>query len=349
MFRRSPFARNLARAVQVMWPISAVLLVSAIVMIVVAVGDRSQAPAPAKVVTLGGPGHEKVVLSPDAQAIVKTQRAEDAAGKTEAAESDLVEQQPTDPAAVADSLKLKPAGQPVIPSTIPLATANVEGCDTKLVRNFSSRRGAPVLLGVIHWTGSRPTPGSPASGRAIVSWFDQAAAQASSSEITDQDGRCWLVVPESQKAWTQARFNPWSVSVEIVNQGVQPLFQTKAARAIVVRLMRGWHRRWGIPYRFARVTQDGCRVITSGFLAHRDLGACGGGHPDVGTFDLPGLIREAAGPQPSTSDRVLCRKLNSWRQAGRPTGGAWERNSVARKVALARRGFACASSGPVPA
>lgn len=307
--------------------------------------DPAVAPA-STTVTLGGPGKQQIVLTPDAQKILGAQKAEDAAGKTVAAESDLSQPALTDPAAIDDSLKLRPDGQPTIPPTVPLASANVEGCTTKLVRNYSSRRGAPVLLGVLHWTGSRPTPGSPASGLAIVSWFDQAAAQASSSEITDQDGRCWLAVPESQKAWTQAAFNPWSVSVEIVNQGVQPVFQTAKARAAVVRLMRGWHARWSIPYRRGQVTQNGCRVVRSGFLDHQALGSCGGGHPDLGSFDVDGLIREAADGGVAATDKATCRKINAWRHAGRPKGGAWERNTVRRRRALDKRHVTCLTSGP---
>lgn len=264
-------------------------------------GGDSSSPSSSpetKTVTLGGPGHEKIVLTPPAQAIVKDAKKDDALPAAQdgpgVTENDL-NVPPPDPAIVRQSQDLQPPGQPEIPANAGQgAAASVPGCTTKLVRNYSSRRGAPVLLGVIHWTGSRPTPGSAASGLAIVSWFDQGAAQASSSEITDQDGRCWLVVPEALKPWTQANYNLWSVSVEIVNQGVQPLFQKPVARNAVLRLMRGWHARWKIPYRRGLVTQSGCRVVRSGFLAHRDLGSCGGGHPDVGTYDLDRLIRDAA-------------------------------------------------------
>lgn len=276
-----------------------IIILALIVAFVVTINTNDSSNKPAtKTVTLGGPGHDKIVLTPPAQSIVKNAQQDDklppSAVGTNVTENDLNVPDPS-PQILAQSQDLQPPGQPEIPASVPLATASAPGCSTKLVRNFSSRRGAPVLLGVIHWTGSAPTA-SPASGLAIVNWFDQSAAQASSNYITDQDGRCWLVVPESQKAWTQAGFNSWSVSDEIVNQGVQPLFQQPKARATVVRLMRLWHSHWKIPYRYAQVTQNGCRVVRSGFLAHRDLGRCGGGHPDVGTFDLAGLIREAAGP-----------------------------------------------------
>lgn len=328
------------------------VLVLAIAAVVVLVrGGHVQPMAPGNVTTtLGGPGHKTIILNPPAQQIVRDAKRDDETPATKGpgqTESNLNAPAPA-PAVVDESKALKPAGQPVIPAHVPLATVSTPGCTTKLVRNYSSRNGAPVLLGVIHWTGSRPTPGSPSSGLAIVSWFDQSAAQASSDEITDQDGRCWLVVAESQKAWTQAAFNSWAVSVEIVNQGVQPLLQNPRARAAVVRLMRGWHARWHIPYRYAKVTQAGCRVLRSGFLAHRDLGACGGGHPDVGTFDLQGLIREAAsGDRPvSATDRATCRKVNYWRTHGRKHG-APERNAVRRKAALTKRHVTCTPAGPV--
>jgi hypothetical protein len=86
------------------------------------------------------------------------------------------------------------------------------------------------------------------------------AAQASSDYVTDQAGRCWYTVPETQKAWTQAAANPWSVSVEIVNPGVLPLFRTAAAKQAVVRLMIGWHHRWHIPYQHGAVnSRTACR------------------------------------------------------------------------------------------
>jgi hypothetical protein len=300
--------------------IGALVLAAAIALLVTAFSpgpDNPQAP-PAKTVTLGGPGHDKIVLTPPAQAIVKDAVKDDQTPATKGpgqTESNL--NAPDPPASVVkQSQDLRPPGQPVVPPHVPLASAQVPGCATKEVRNQSSRRGAPVLLGVIHWTGSRPTPGSPASGLAIVSWFDQAAAGASSSEITDQDGRCWLTVPESQKPWTNVAYNSWSVTVEIVNQGVMPLFQTSRARNAVIRLMRGWHARWRIPYRRAVVAQSPCHVVRSGFIDHKALGSCGGGHPDVGSFDMASLIRGAAS---ADNCNARCRRAQDLRARNKAT------------------------------
>lgn len=302
-------------------------------------------------VTLGGPkvtslGKTKVTtipLSSEAQKIVQAQQAENAVGDTAAAESKLNAPNPS-PQAVAKAKAVQPPGQPAIPAHVPLASAYQPGCTTAFVRNYSSRHGAPIDLGVIHWTGS-PITASSSGGLSIVSWFDQSAAQASSNYITDQAGRCWYVVPETQKAWTQAAANPWSVSVEIVNPGVLPLFRAAAAQEAVVRLMIGWHHRWGIPYRYGRVNSN-CVPVVSGFLAHRDLGPCGGGHPDVG---IPSAVtqliaRAKAEDQPtkpvSSTEKMWCRKLTWWRTHKRPHGQA-ETNAVRRRILLQRHRVSC--------
>jgi hypothetical protein len=339
--------------------LAAVLAVVIAVPVTIAIIDNGpdhEPGTPRRTITvqLGGPGHKEIPLAPAAQAQVHQQAKEDAAGQDEAAESDLHEspaQLPTD-AAQRQADARAPPGQPQVPQSTTQASPSEAGCSTALVRNYSSRRGNPVLLGVIHWTGSRPLAGSTADGLAIVRWFDTPAAQASSNYITDDDGHCWLTVAEANKAWTQAAFNSWSVSDEHVNAGVQPFLPTTAGRRQVVRFIQRVHSHWKIPYRRAQVTQAGCRVLRSGFLAHRDLGACGGGHPDVGSFNLDGLIAEAARtdpgqPKPVTSpDRVTCRKLNWWRTHGRPKGKA-EANAVRRREALGRRHVTCTSHGPV--
>lgn len=235
----------------------------------------------------GSPSAHVITLDTSAQKIVTEQKAETAAGDTAAAEAKLRGAAPPSPQAVQQANKVKPAGQPAIPAHVPLAAASQPGCTTSFVRNYSSRNGAPVDLGFIHWTGS-PITSSASGGLAIVHWFDTPAAQASSNYITDQSGRCWYTVPETQKAWTQAAANPWSVSVEIVNPGVLPLFRSPAGKEAVVKLMIGWHHRWHIPYQHGAVNAN-CVPIRPGFLAHRDGGPCAGGHPDVG---LPSEVND---------------------------------------------------------
>lgn len=333
--------------------ILAAIIAIGVTITIVQPGSTPKNPNPGKTVhvTLGGPkvtslGKTKVTtipLSSEAQKIVKAQQAKNAAGDTAFAESQLNAPDPN-PEAVTKARKVQPPGQPIIPSHVPLASAYQPGCTTAFVRNYSSRHGAPIDLGVIHWTGSPITSG-PAGGLSIVSWFDQSAAQASSNYITDQSGRCWYVVPETQKAWTQAAANPWSVSVEIVNPGVLPLFRSTAGEEEVVRLMIGWHHRWGIPYRYGRVNSN-CVPVVSGFLAHRDLGPCGGGHPDVG---IPSAVTELiarakaedqSSKPISASENQWCRKLTWWRNSGRP-GGRARANAVRRAQLLRNHHVSC--------
>lgn len=273
-------------------------------------------------VKLGGPGHADVALPPAGQAIVADTPPE--AGLNASRE----------PAAVRRAVEdLAPAGAPVIPAGVPLAAASQPGCKTALVRNQSSRRGTKIIQFFLHWTGSRSIANSRSDVDAIDVWFDRDVAQASSTWITDDDGHCILAVPVSQKAWTEAGANGWSVSVEHVNPGAGPLFTAPAGRKVVLRLMRWAHRVLKIPYTYGRIAQGPggiCIPTRAGFLAHRDGGACAGGHPDVGDFDVAGLIAEAKRgdhrPQVVRRARVACRKLTWHRRRAaraRAAGGSY--------------------------
>lgn len=282
-------------------------------------------------VQLGGQGEKKIELPPAAQVIARDQAQEDEAGQTDRSESDLraPDKQP-DAGELEDGNQAAPVAQPPIPKDIPQAAPRgPPGCHTAFVRNQSGRNGAKIALGVIHWTGSRNIAHSAADVLANVRWFDQSASQASSTYITDDDGNCYYTVPETAKAWTQAGANPWSLSVEITNPGVLPLFNGAAGRNRVLELMRRWHKLWGLPYRRAHVNGS-CVPTRSGFLAHRDLGPCGGGHPDVGPSPatVDGLIRDAArGTQAATVSILLAGEkknvacLQSQRAVARRHGG----------------------------
>lgn len=276
--------------------------------VTIAVVDNGPDHGPGKprrtiTVTLGGQGRQKVELPPAAQQVARAQAHDDAVGNEQAAEADLHETVSVPPASIDAGNDAAPATQPSIPDVVPQAAPRAPpGCRVAFVRNQSSRNGAKIALGVIHWTGSRNIAGSAADVLGNVKWFDTPAAQASSTYITDDDGNCYYTVPEVAKAWTQAAANPWSLSVEVTNPGVLPLFGSKAGRARVLQLMRRWHRLWGLPYRRAAVNGS-CVPTRSGFLAHRDLGACGGGHPDVGPSPatVDALIRDARAGDPGAA------------------------------------------------
>jgi hypothetical protein len=300
-------------------------------------------------VTLGGPGKEKVVIPPLAERTADSQAKEDAAGADEAAHSDLHAEPPLPAGTAAANDAEKPAGQPTIPAHVPLAAPSTPGCRTLLVRNFSSRRGAPVLLFVFHYTVSRDSGWAGVLGN--VKWFDSPAAQASSNYIVDRRvGACALVVAESQKAWAQAAYNPWAISVEVTANGSEgSYFPPGPGRQRIIALMHRAHHVWKIPYRYAQVS--GGRVLRTGFLEHKDLGAAGGGHVDASPYSINDLIAEAArtdgaAPKPIANvDVIACRKLNWWRTHGRP-GGVADANAVARRKSLAAHGVVCTPSGP---
>lgn len=312
-------------------------------------GEDGSSAATGQTVTLGGPGQKPVVLDPLAERTAKSQATEDASGSDEAAHSDLHAEPPL-PAGTAEANKAeKPAGQPAIPAHVPLAAVSTPGCRTLLVRNFSSRRGAPILLFVFHYTVSRDSGWAGVLGN--VKWFDSPAAQASSNYIVDRRiGACALVVAESQKAWAQAAYNPWAISVEVTANGHEgSYFPPGPGRQRIIALMHRAHHVWKIPYQYARVS--GGRVLRTGFLEHRDLGAAGGGHVDASPYPIADLIAEAARTDGATprpiagADVIACRRLNWWRTHGRP-GGQADANAVARRKALAAHGIVCTPSGP---
>lgn len=318
--------------------------------IVVAVHDDDHDGKPDRTtvtITLGGPGAKQVELPPQAQATAQAQ-AEKADAGDEQVHAGLRAGPPASsaPATVQHNADEQPAGQPAIPDTVPLAAVSAKGCRTTLVRNYSSRNGAPILLGVIHYTASTDHGWDGVLGN--VRWFDSPAAQASSNYIIDRRiGACALAVPESQKAWTQAGFNAWSLSVEVTATGREASLVEGKGRTRLLQLIRRWHRVYKLPYRRGAVS--GCRVTRIGFVQHRDLGQCGGGHVDVTPFDINPYIAEAKrldhaakakkAPKVTAADRVLCRKINWWRTY-RPRGQAL-RNANLRVKELQSRGLVC--------
>ncbi len=314
--------------------------------------DDPTAP-PATITTkVDGPDADRkaddtIVLAPAAKAeLGRVATATDAPGDTHAELAEPLREDDDGPAVLNEG---------------PLAASEIPGCRVRFVQNSSSRNGVAPKVIVWHQTVSRDRPGV-ADQDGLTAFANTRSSGVSwHALIGGIDGLCTYTVPLNLKAWTQGNANPFSVGIEVQAFGDEPRYVEAAGRRKLLSVTRFIGERFGIPMRRAVIVN--CRVVKSGIAMHRDLGACGGGHVDVASSkwqrnpaggELPGwdigpLIREAAAGGITATDRVTCRRLNSWRNAGRPRGGVWERNSVRRKRAMMVRGVTCLAKGPVRA
>lgn len=233
-----------------------------------------------------------------------------------------------------------------LPLVSPLAATSQEGCRSRFIQSHSSRRGVAPRLLVAHITVSPNRPGwSDVDG--ITAYFARSSTAASSHYVIDAEGHCNYIVRESDKAWTQAAANPVSIAVEIINTGREGRLMDPAGYAKLGRVFADAAKRWEIPVR--RGVVNGCTIVKSGIVMHRDFGSCGGGHVDIAPYDLEPVIdatRRAAGGGVTATDRATCRRLMWWRTHGRPHGKP-EQNAIRRRRALTARGVVCTTKGPV--
>ena len=146
------------------------------------------------------------------------------------------------------------------------------------VVNQSSRGGATVRLLVLHSTESDNRAGK-ADLKALADWFDNPAAQASSHVLTDADGNSARCVPDAEKAWTQAGFNPYCLSIEQIGRASQGEWDDDELRE-TARWLAKWSREQKVP--LVRGAVSGSSITRAGVVTHSQLGAYGGGHSDPG-------------------------------------------------------------------
>lgn len=188
-----------------------------------------------------------------------------------------------------EAAKQTTTGPDTLPGDLTNATKSQDGCATRIVRNRSSRNGARPALWVMHYTVS-PNRAGWGDVNAIVAYFNNPAAQASSNYVIDNEGHCKLIVPESQKAWTQAYFNPWSTSAEVINSGHEPTYAKKAGLRKIGRVVSDSAKRLGIKLR--RAITRGCTIVRAGITDHDRLG-CGNFHTDIEPYKLGQVINAA--------------------------------------------------------
>jgi len=136
----------------------------------------------------------------------------------------------------------------------------------------SSRGGTRPKLTVLHDTEGANVPGSIRDLQGLGAWFNRPSTQASSHVGVDSDGYAARYVKDGAKAWTQAAFNPQSLSIEQIgfaSQTTWPELQLKKTAMYVAY----WSKKYDIPIR---------RSTTHGVCEHQHLGALGGGHRDCG-------------------------------------------------------------------
>lgn len=335
------------------------IIAAAIVLVIVLIGNDDEPKRPATITTqLDGLDADKV---PDDKTITVPKVAVDQAA--DALSGDIPASAPLDPEdadhtgqndetpADANSRALRENERALdrnrrTTEALPTAGASggAPGCVTSFVRNQSGRRGVRPTVQVWHYTVSPNRPGrSDVNG--IVAFFNRSSSQASSHFVIDAEGHCAYIVPIEAKAWTQAGGNPWAVSYEIIATGKERTYLAPAGYAKLASVMRWVSARTGIPMRQGRIR--GCSPSVSGIVQHRDGGSCWGGHHDIGPFAFAtALAQVTKGVKPVTrANRVTCGKINAWRKAGRPRGGAWERDSKTRVANLKKRGVVCTTRG----
>ena len=164
--------------------------------------------------------------------------------------------------------------------------------------NYSSRGGSPVRLIVLHTTEGARTYED------LGAFFGRSSAQASSHVgIDDTAGVVGEYVARSQKAWTQAKANPYSVSAELCafakwapSDWEKHPNMLKNAAAWVAEEAKAF----GIP--IVRLTAVQAQGGGRGICQHHDLGAAGGGHWDCGPgFPMDRVLEMAKGGGASPS------------------------------------------------
>jgi len=160
------------------------------------------------------------------------------------------------------------------------AEPHQDGCRTRLISNNTSARTATPSLFVEHYTVS-PNRSGWDDMNAIWNWFNNPASQVSAHYIIDWEGNCYLIVPESVKAWTQGAFNSSALSIEFIATGTeaQSTWASKGDAGLRkgAKVTAASMKRWHIPLRL--VDPVGCTVV-AGYTDHNRL-ECDNSHHDV--------------------------------------------------------------------
>lgn len=226
----------------------------------------------------------------------------------------------------------------------PLAAPEWPGCKTRFTPvNFSSRT-APIRGFALHFTAGLNRPGW-ADMNGLAAYASSRAAGVSWHFLIDNEGHCYYQVPVSKKAWTIGNLNSQTINVEMIGTGKEPTYGGQAGMRKLGQIVRRAASIYNFPVALGAVSN--CSITRKGVITHWMGGACAGGHVDVKPYDISKIVQRIRSGNVTPGDIKTCAKLNSWRRAGRPAGGPWEKASVRRKNALRARGVTCTLRGPV--
>jgi N-acetyl-anhydromuramyl-L-alanine amidase AmpD len=167
----------------------------------------------------------------------------------------------------------------------------------RIVRNKSSRLGAPIQAIAVHSTESADIPGWDDLD-SIYNWFNNPASQASSHIGIDGEGHTELWVPPSMKAWTILSLNPVTFNIEFIGRAAQ---SSKAWEEDQYKEGAKWAAYIGLEHnipmqRGVVKNVNGFPVITKrGIITHKQLTDAGfGTHQDPGPQFPMGQFIEAS-------------------------------------------------------
>jgi N-acetyl-anhydromuramyl-L-alanine amidase AmpD len=144
---------------------------------------------------------------------------------------------------------------------------------------YSDRGGIRPSLVVVHrWGGG--------SLQGVEHWFENPADKASAhlvyaGEVGPNAGRCVQMVKVADKAWTEAAFNPWGISIESADaiwtgddvDGFERLARIVAWLCHHYNISATW------------IQHPDLHQNPHGVCRHGDLGTLGGGHTSCPTTD----------------------------------------------------------------
>jgi N-acetyl-anhydromuramyl-L-alanine amidase AmpD len=157
--------------------------------------------------------------------------------------------------------------------------------------NQSSRNGARPRIIVLHSTEGSNIPNSTADLRGCTDFLCRPGVEASSHVIVDGDGHSARLVADDAKAWTCARYNPFSLNIEQIGHAASERWTRDEIRE-TARWIARWSKKYNIPIRVGAV--NGGLVTKPGIVTHKMLGVIGGGHVDPGPrYPLEACLRLA--------------------------------------------------------